>query len=157
MGILQQGIRWSLVAGAIVGIGLVAGCSDDSGSGISGSSASTKPSTGGSASEKMPLSPPKAVEPEVPVVDTRTHEELVEAGRSVYLGNCIACHNLDPKQDGALGPAVSGASLELLEARLLRGGYPEGYTPKRTSRVMVPLPHLKPVLPELAVFLESLK
>jgi mono/diheme cytochrome c family protein len=91
------------------------------------------------------------------VVDTRTPEELVEAGRSAYMANCIACHSMTPTQDGALGPAIADASLELLEARVLRGEYPEGYTPKRPSRVMIPLPHLKPRLPELAAYLGSLE
>ena len=37
------------------------------------------------------------------------------------------------------------------------GEYPEGYTPKRKTKVMVPMPHLKSKLPELAAYLESLK
>lgn len=78
------------------------------------------------------------------------------AGRKVYNANCIACHGMDPTKDGALGPAVSGASLELIEARVLRAAYPEGYVPKRSSRVMVALPHLEPKLPELAAYLDSL-
>ena len=51
---------------------------------------------------------------------------------------------MDPRTDGSLGPAVAGASLELLTARVLRAEYPAGYTPKRETRVMVPLPHLEP-------------
>ena len=83
-------------------------------------------------------------------------EEMIEAGRSVYNANCIACHSLDPTKDGALGPAVAGASLDLLEARVIRAEYPEGYEPKRATRVMVALPHLETRLPELAAYLESL-
>jgi len=64
---------------------------------------------------------------------------------------------MDPRTDGALGPAVAGASLELLEARVVLGEYPEGYAPKRDTRVMVPMPHLKAKLPELAAYLDSLK
>jgi len=64
---------------------------------------------------------------------------------------------MDPRQDGALGPAVAGASYELIEARVMRGEYPEGYEPKRPSRVMIPLPHLERQLPELAAYLESLE
>ena len=86
----------------------------------------------------------------------RSQAELISAGRSVYNANCIACHAMNPKIDGALGPAVAGSSLELLEARIVRGGYPDGYQPKRPSRVMVALPHLEPRLPELAAYLQSL-
>jgi mono/diheme cytochrome c family protein len=86
----------------------------------------------------------------------RTQEELVAAGRSVYNANCTACHSMNPAQDGALGPAVAGASYELLEARIVRGNYPEGYEPKRPSRIMVALPHLEPKLEELTAYLASL-
>lgn len=57
--------------------------------------------------------------------------------------------------DGALGPAVMGSSRELLEARVVRGEYPAGYTPKRESRVMIALPHLEPELDALAAFLSG--
>jgi len=93
--------------------------------------------------------------PAEPAIDTRTPEEIVEAGRGAYNANCIACHSVDPTQDGALGPAVSGSSLELLTARIMRSEYPEGYTPKRPSRLMVPLPHLEDRLPELEAYLNS--
>lgn len=81
--------------------------------------------------------------------------DLVAEGRSVYLGNCIACHNPDPKVDGALGPAIDGASQPLLEARVLRGEYPEGYTPKRDSKNMIPMPFLERKIPALAAYLAS--
>lgn len=64
----------------------------------------------------------------------------VEAGRTVFLSHCIACHNVDPSRDGSLGPAIKGSSLELVQARVLRGEYPPGYTPKRTTKIMVRLP-----------------
>ena len=35
------------------------------------------------------------------------------------------------REDGSVGPAVAGASRELIEAKVLRGEYPPGYTPKR--------------------------
>jgi hypothetical protein len=62
---------------------------------------------------------------------------------------------MDPTQDGALGPAVAGASHELLEARVIKGGYPEGYTPKRATLVMVALPHLERDIDELTAYLGS--
>jgi mono/diheme cytochrome c family protein len=71
----------------------------------------------------------------------------------VYVTNCAICHNVDPSVDGSLGPAVAGSSLELLEARLLRNTYPEGYTPKRDSRVMMALPYLKEDIPAMAAYL----
>jgi mono/diheme cytochrome c family protein len=76
-----------------------------------------------------------------------------ERGRQVWLGQCIACHNSDPSKDGPLGPAVKGSSRELVEARVLRGEYPPGYTPKRPSKVMPTRPDLAPNVPDLAAYL----
>lgn len=138
----------ALVAVAVVCAGLGFGCGDDGGTASGGS----QPTTSTAAPK-----PPPRVQPSEPVVDTRTPEELVAAGRATYAANCIACHSMNPAADGALGPSVAGASLELLEARVMRGEYPEGYTPKRPSRVMVPLPHLEARLPELAAYLQSVE
>ena len=79
--------------------------------------------------------------------------DLAERGERIYNVNCIACHHRDPSEDGGLGPAIAGASFELLEARVLRAAYPPGYTPKRDTRLMVPLPHLTPEIEALTVFL----
>ncbi len=76
-----------------------------------------------------------------------------ERGRQAFLAFCSACHSADPAQNGPLGPAVKGATRELLEARVLRGVYPPGYTPKRPSAVMQPMPHLAGSLDDLAAFL----
>jgi mono/diheme cytochrome c family protein len=82
-----------------------------------------------------------------------TVEQLSQRGRTVYLSNCTACHNVDPAQDGAVGPAVFGSSQELLEARLVRAEYPAGYKPKRDTRSMLALPHLEKEIPGLTAFL----
>ena len=57
-------------------------------------------------------------------------ESLVARGKRAYMSNCIACHNTNPGLDGGLGPAVSGASRELLEARI-RGTKYRKTIPKR--------------------------
>jgi len=140
--------RAAVVAAAVVCAGLGFGCGEDG----APASAGTEPTNSAAA----PKPPPRA-QPSEPVVDTRTPEQLVAAGRATYAANCIACHSMNPAADGALGPSVAGASLELLEARVMRSEYPEGYTPKRPSRVMVPLPHLEARLPELAAYLQSVE
>lgn len=71
------------------------------------------------------------------------------------MANCIACHSPDPSRDGPLGPALKGSPRELVEARVLRVEYPKGYTPKRPTKLMTPLPHLAPSIPDLAAFLNS--
>lgn len=142
--------------GAGVCAALLFGCSDDSSPATPGNASGAKPSStasgAASTASAAPSSPPAKAEP-----DTRTPAELVEAGRGAYNANCIACHSMNPAQDGALGPAVAGASFELLEARILRAQYPEGYEPKRSTRVMVALPHLEPRIGELVAYLDSVK
>ncbi|MGH0035969.1 MAG: c-type cytochrome [Myxococcota bacterium] len=86
---------------------------------------------------------------------TPSEADLVARGRSVWMSNCIACHAQDPALDGALGPAVIGASHELLEARVLRAEYPEGYTPKRDSKIMIALPHLEGEIDALHAYLNQ--
>jgi len=78
-----------------------------------------------------------------------------ERGERVYLANCITCHNRDPARPGSAGPEIAGASRELLEAKVLRGEYPEGYVPKRSTHAMVPQPQLAARVDDLAAFLAA--
>jgi mono/diheme cytochrome c family protein len=84
-----------------------------------------------------------------------TPADLVKRGAGVYAANCTVCHNPNPSLDGGLGPALVGSSLELITMRVLRVQYPAGYTPKRDTSIMLPLPYLEPELPALAAFLNS--
>jgi mono/diheme cytochrome c family protein len=74
-------------------------------------------------------------------------------GRQVYMSQCTACHASDPSQPGPIGPDIKGSSRELLEAKVLHGTYPPGYTPKRPTKVMVPIPAVAPEIPALAEYL----
>lgn len=81
--------------------------------------------------------------------------ELESRGKAIYFTNCIVCHNPDPRLDGSMGPAITGSSFELLNARVLTRGYPEGYKPKRTSEIMPDFPGLKDDIPAIHAFLQS--
>lgn len=83
-------------------------------------------------------------------------ESLADAGRRIYAGNCTACHNPNPALAGSLGPELAGASLALLEARVLRAEYPPGYAPKRDTQLMPAQPYLAKDIPALAAFLASI-
>ena len=83
--------------------------------------------------------------------------EAAARGRAVYMNVCIACHNGNPNQDGALGPAIAGSSLELIQAKVLRAEYPEGYEPKRAGIVMPKFEYLEEKLPDVAAFLAEVK
>ena len=85
------------------------------------------------------------------------YSEAAGRGRSVYMNVCIACHNGDPSKDGALGPAIAGSSLELIEAKVLRAEYPEGYEPKRAGIVMPKFAYIEENLPDIAAFLAEVK
>jgi len=91
-----------------------------------------------------------------PSRDSDPQAALVRRGKVVFETNCIACHSPDPRKDGPVGPANACASLELLEAKVLRNEYPPGYTPKRDTRAMAPLPYLEKEMPALAAYLQSL-
>ena len=87
-------------------------------------------------------------------------EELSEAGlrgRRTYQNVCIACHHPDPNLDGPLGPPLAGASLELLEAKVLRATYPPEYTPKRPTVSMPAFAYLGEKLPGLAAYLREVR
>jgi mono/diheme cytochrome c family protein len=81
-------------------------------------------------------------------------ESPQDRGRGTYLALCISCHASDPGQEGPLGPPVKGSSRELLEAKVLRGAYPSGYSPKRPTALMPPMPQLASSIPDLAAFLQ---
>ena len=76
-----------------------------------------------------------------------------ERGRQIYLSQCVSCHGTDPAQAGPIGPQIKGSSKELLEAKVVSGTYPAGYTPKRPTTVMLPLPALASDIPALADYL----
>lgn len=98
--------------------------------------------------------PAPSAPPAPPTTGARTTGTSAEKGKEVWMAQCIACHNPDPSKDGPLGPAVKGSSRELLEARVVQGNYPPGYTPKRPSRVMPPRPDLAPSISDLAAYLQ---
>lgn len=125
---------------ATVLLALSAGCSGDE----SAPAAQPPASSGGSKASTTTAAPSD---------DASRGVDLVKRGERIYNINCIACHHRNPTQDGGLGPAIAGASYELVEARVVRGEYPPGYTPKSDTRLMIPLPHLEPEIEALTVFL----
>jgi mono/diheme cytochrome c family protein len=82
-----------------------------------------------------------------------TPEQMIEKGEKVFAMNCLSCHGADPKKDGPIGPAIWGSSKELIEARVLHAKYPEGYKPKRSTNLMVALPHLSEEITTIHAYL----
>jgi mono/diheme cytochrome c family protein len=79
--------------------------------------------------------------------------EQAARGKRTYDNLCIACHHPDPRQKGSLGPALAGASLELLEAKVVRGEYPPGYAPRSHTLSMPTFPYAEERLPDVAAYL----
>ena len=79
----------------------------------------------------------------------------IEKGRMVYFANCVSCHNNNPKKPGSIGPEVYGASIDVLAQKIVFGKYPENYSPKKTSKIMPLMPHLKKEISNLHAFINS--
>ena len=87
--------------------------------------------------------------------DQPTLGPQAERGRQVYQAQCVACHHpTDPSKPGAVGPELKGMSRAVLEAKVLRGAYPEGYRPRRPTNAMPPQPQLGPEIDALAEYLK---
>lgn len=78
-------------------------------------------------------------------------------GKQAYLKNCMSCHGPDPAVDGPVGPKIVGASPALVEARVMRASYPPDYKPRRTTRLMQPMPQLAGQLADLSAYLNEEK
>jgi len=85
--------------------------------------------------------------------DSAESRDLYSQGETVYKNVCIACHNADPSQRGSLGPAIAGSSRELVEARVVHGKYPPGYTPREPGALMPAFPHLEGSVDALVAYL----
>ncbi|MDD9828367.1 MAG: cytochrome c [Deltaproteobacteria bacterium] len=85
-----------------------------------------------------------------------SQDALLRRGAAIYRISCGACHHAQqPGRAGPIGPPLAGASMELLEAKVLRNEYPPGYQPLRDTNSMIALPHLAPDLPALHAFLQA--
>ncbi len=92
---------------------------------------------------------------ELKATSNNAEQNLATRGKKVYSQNCIACHNPNPKIDGAIGPAIADSSIELLTARLLHANYPVNYKPKKSGHQMPALPALELEIPALFSFLKG--
>lgn len=85
----------------------------------------------------------------------------IEKGKAIYLSTCIKCHNKDPNVKGAIGPELVDAPLEIMQAKVATGRYPdvlpEGFVPKRKTKQMVKQPQALPDVPSIHAYVQSLK
>ena len=74
-------------------------------------------------------------------------------GEIVYKQHCFGCHS-NGDLDG-FGPAIKNSSEELLKNKVLKGRYPNNYTPKRRTNFMPIFPFLKNNINGLAEYLKK--
>jgi mono/diheme cytochrome c family protein len=88
-------------------------------------------------------------------------EALAAQGKTIYLSNCISCHNQDPRQSGSLGPSQYETPWEVFKVKVVTGRYPKalppGYSPLRTTKAMRKFPDLEGDLPALWSYIKSFK
>lgn len=138
---------------------ITVGCSNEGGSSKRDQPAASTPTASAEMTKEAEHSEESSGEATETAGETPglSQDDLVARGKGVYMANCIACHNSNPAKDGTLGPAVAGSSHALIEDRVVSGTYPEGYEPKRTSKLMIPLPHLAPDIDALTAYLDSVE
>jgi mono/diheme cytochrome c family protein len=82
---------------------------------------------------------------------------LEQRGKTVYMSVCIACHNANPTLAGSVGPDIADSSLELITMRVMSVNYPDGYKPKRQSKLMVAFPQYEKDIPAIHAYLQTFK
>ena len=87
--------------------------------------------------------------------ETAELSPLAQEGQRIYANVCTACHHGNPNLAGAPGPAIANSSRALLEARVVHGTYPPGYTPKGAGGVMPVFPALAGKIDALHAYLEA--
>lgn len=115
----------------------------------------TAPAADIPATDPAPIeSAPAPTEAEKVVVD-------LEKGKRLYMSKCIQCHNRDPNKKGPIGPEMVDAPLEVMTHKVMTGRYPDplpsGFTPKRKTKAMRPIPKLKQDIPDIHAWVQSVK
>lgn len=64
-----------------------------------------------------------------------TEMKLTE-GKGLYVINCIRCHNANPTKAGAIGPELYTTPNNVFTTKVPNGTYPNGYAPKRRTKIM---------------------
>ena len=90
-----------------------------------------------------------------PASNEQPTESLLERGKKVFQKNCQSCHTSNPTVGGPMCPPNAFSSEELLRLKVLEGKYPNGYKPKKATRMMPKFPQLKDEIEALHEYLNS--
>lgn len=124
----------------------------------------TPPQT--AVSQGAPETPPETpADPVELTKETGVHvsadQATLDKGKSLYMKNCLQCHNRDPNKKGPIGPEIVDAPLEVMTSKIMTSNYPnplpEGFVPKRKSHAMRAIPKLKDDIPAIHAWVQSVK
>ena len=114
----------------------------------------------GEADEAAATAEAKPAAPAAPIVYPMNPVDIAK-GKEIYLSTCIKCHNKDPNVKGAIGPELTDAPLEIMQAKVATGRYPdvlpEGFVPKRKTKQMIKQPQALADVPSIHAYVQSLK
>jgi mono/diheme cytochrome c family protein len=71
-----------------------------------------------------------------------TDQTLIQEGKRIYVSNCARCHNTNPHKPGSIGPDLFSTPENVFYTKVVHGKYPQGYKPKRPTKVMPKFKHL---------------
>jgi mono/diheme cytochrome c family protein len=104
---------------------------------------------------------PAEVVAKAPEVVVEAEPVDIEKGKAIYLSACIKCHNKDPNVKGPIGPEMVDAPIEVMQAKVATGRYPEvlpeGFVPKRKTKQMTKLPQYLKDVPSIHAYVQSIK
>lgn len=114
------------------------------------------------AAEPLPETPADPVElTKETGVHVSADQATLDKGKSLYMKNCLQCHNRDPNKKGPIGPEIVDAPLEVMTSKIMTSNYPNplphGFVPKRKSHAMRAIPKLKDDIPAIHAWVQSVK
>lgn len=114
------------------------------------------------AAEPLPETPADPVElTKETGVHVGADQATLDRGKSLYMKNCLQCHNRDPNKKGPIGPEIVDAPLEVMTSKIMTSNYPDplppGFVPKRKSHAMRAIPKLKDDIPAIHAWVQSVK
>jgi mono/diheme cytochrome c family protein len=91
------------------------------------------------------------------LLSCNTPHNSISVGRTLYLQNCVKCHNANPNHAGSIGPDLVSTPRDVLKSKVVNGTYPENYEPKRKSKIMPKFPKLVNSIESLHLYIQSFK
>lgn len=89
-------------------------------------------------------------------IKTEQTKSSIQEGKRIYTTTCMKCHNANPHKPGSIGPDLYSTPKEVFATKIVHGMYPEGYTPKRKTRVMPKFKNLEGKVDSIHEYVKSI-